>query len=410
MIRRLRKRLIITIMSFITAILILLLGMITFIPINTMKSAAFKTLNNAVSTYATTLRHEGKNKKLSYHDLGLEKISDSVIFIEVNRHDIVRNWTANRMDLYTKKDILRLKESIDEDGEHFGVSDGYFYLKRRMFRRRTIYGVIDTNSFYDEIMNSLMVLILFGVVSWVIFLMITVKMVENMLAPVKESFQKQKQFIADAGHELKTPVAVITANANVLEREIGRTKWLDYITMEAQRMQTLIKDLMVLAELDDADKLKEYEQFDLSNELMGATLPYESLAFEKGTTLSCNIEDNVQFYGNKQEICRMISALVSNAVTYCNENGRIEVSLKQKKKEIVLYVYNTGDGIQESERERIFERFYRVDPSRTRNGENYGLGLSIVRSIVNEYHGRIKVSGTPGEDVCFTIFLYSIFF
>lgn len=403
MIRRLRKKMVVTIMSFITVFLALLIAMITLIPINQIEAQTKKTLKKATQSYKSCLRVYGDDKKITYTDLDLDSITENLVIIEASRKRKLLNWTANRLDLYTDKDILRMMDDVEAGGRKFGIVNGYYYLRKRAYQGRILYTMIDTNSFYDAIVNSLIWYVVFGIMSWCLCLWLTLKIVEKMLEPVKESMHKQKQFIADAGHELKTPVAVITANANVLEREIGPTKWLTYITMEAQRMQSLIKSLMTLAELEDSDKFTEFESFDLSNAVMGATLPYESLAYEKGTIMQCKITENIRFYGNKERIIQMVSALVSNAVAYCNTNGKIQISLKQKKKEIELSVYNTGIGIRKSDRKKVFERFYRVDPSRKRDHGNYGLGLSIVQSIVKEHHGKIRISGTYQEDVCFTI-------
>ena len=390
-------------MSFITVFLVLLIAMITIIPINHIETQTKKTLIEAAQSYKSCLRVYGSDKKIAYTDLDLDPITENLVIIEVSRKKKLLNWTANRLDLYTEKDILQMIDDVEARGKRFGIVKGYYYLTKRAYRGRKLYTMIDTNSFYDAIVNSLIWFAVFGILSWCLCFWVTLKIVKKMLEPVKESMHKQKQFIADAGHELKTPVAVITANANVLEREIGPTKWLAYITMEAQRMQSLIKSLMTLAELEDSDKCIEFESFDLSNAVLGATLPYESLAYEKGTIIQCNIKENIHFYGNKEKIIQMVSALVSNAVAYCNTNGKIQISLKQKKKEIELSVYNTGIGIKVSDRKKVFERFYRVDSSRQRDQGNYGLGLSIVQSIVKEHHGKIQISGTYQEDVCFTI-------
>lgn len=404
MIARLRRKMIITIMSFITVFLVLLITMMTFIPINRIESQTEKTLRQVMRSYVYCLKTEDMYKKVKYKDLKIEPITDPVIIVEMTEDNQVRNWTANRKDLYKRVDVLSLKEKVDGHVSKFGIVDGYYYRRRKIFGDRVIYAFIDTNSFYDAIMNSLLLLVAFGIFSWCFFLWITIAIVEKMLKPVKESFQKQKQFIADAGHELKTPVAVIMANTNVLEREIGKKKWLDYISMEANRMQSLIKSLMTLAELEDQNNELGFEYFDLSYVVMGAALPYESLAFEKGILISFEVAEGISFYGNREKISQMVAALISNAVAYSNENGIIQVGLTKKKKGIELSIYNTGIGIREADYDRIFERFYRVDSSRKRDSENYGLGLSIVQSIVNEHHGKINISGTYGKDVCFMIY------
>lgn len=218
------------------------------------------------------------------------------------------------------------------------------------------------------------------------------KKVSKMLVkPVEETFEKQKQFISDASHELKTPLAVIEANADVLENQIGTNKWINYIQNEADSMNKLINELLLLAKIENVDNLKEYKQLNLSKEVEIILSMFESMAYEKQVSIKSKISENITMNGNKEDIEHIVSTLIDNAIKHTEEQKKVEVELKKGKNEIILEVKNMGDPIPEEEREKIFERFYRIDKSRNRKEKRYGLGLAIAKSTVEKYNGKIEV-------------------
>ena len=226
------------------------------------------------------------------------------------------------------------------------------------------------------------------------------KKVSNwIVSPVEETFSKQVQFISDASHELKTPLAVIEANSDVLENEIGDNKWLKYIQNETQNMDKLINELLLLAKMENVESIKEYELFDLSQEAEMAASVFESMAFEKGVKIKTDIQEKIQFNGNSQDLGHVFSVLIDNAIKHSEENKEVTVSLKREKDKIVLKVSNSGEEIPREERDKIFERFYRVDKSRNRNEKRYGLGLAIAKSIVLKYKGEILVDCKDGMTI-----------
>ncbi|MBQ9083512.1 MAG: hypothetical protein IJY28_08440, partial [Clostridia bacterium] len=214
---------------------------------------------------------------------------------------------------------------------------------------------------------------------------------------------QQRRFIADAGHELKTPIAVISANSNVLQSEIGENRWLTHIQNETGRMETLVRQLMTLAQIDQVDRIIEHQPFNASQAVMRSALPFETLAFEKGIVLNTYIQPNITMTGREDQICQLVGIFVNNAIRYGAENGEIRVLLTRVRKKITLSVYNTGIGVAEEERTKIFDRFYRVDKARSRSGGNYGLGLAIAKAILEEHGAQIAVEGEYGKWVRFVM-------
>ncbi len=220
-----------------------------------------------------------------------------------------------------------------------------------------------------------------------------------IVKPVEETMEKQKQFISDASHELKTPLAVIEANIDVIEEQAGKSKWLTYIQSELTSMDKLINNLLCLARTDNAKEIKVKETFNLSEEVNLASSMFESMAYEKKKNIEYNIQEDIKFNGNKEDIKQVLSVLIDNAIMHTKDNGKIIIELT-KDKNIVLQVKNEGEPIPKEEREKIFERFYRVDKARNRKEKRYGLGLSIAKSIVEQYNGKIEADWQDG----FTIF------
>ena len=235
-----------------------------------------------------------------------------------------------------------------------------------------------------------------SMIGLVVVYVISRKVSNLIVKPVEETFSKQVQFISDASHELKTPLAVIEANSDVLENEVGENKWLKYIQNETQNMDKLINELLLLAKIENVDSIKEYETFDLSQEAEMSSSVFESMAYEKEVEIKTNIQENVKFNGNRQDLGHIFSVLIDNAIKHSLPKKEVIVDLKKEKEGIILKVSNYGEEIPKEEQDKIFERFYRVDKSRNRNEKRYGLGLAIAKSIVLKYKGEITVDCKEG--------------
>ena len=251
----------------------------------------------------------------------------------------------------------------------------------------TIIDNTDTNNnLLNSLRLSLILLVLIEIISYVISNMLSIWIIK----PVEEAFDKQKQFITDASHELKTPLAVIMASADTLEKDNNK-KWIKNIQNESERMNKLITNLLDLSKIEN-NNLKE--NINLSKLVEKSVLTIESLLYEKNIKLDYKIEDNINFECNSDEIKQLMSILLDNAVKHSKEKGNIIINLNKDRNDILLEVKNKGDKIPEGEEEKIFERFYRIDKSRNRNDNRYGLGLAIAKSIVIKHNGVISASSS----------------
>lgn len=261
------------------------------------------------------------------------------------------------------------------------------------YQNRTLLVILDRkNDFIQAKKFALASIVIFAIsllfsyeISWAISL--------SVMKPIYESIQNQRRFIADASHELKTPIAVISANVSVLEQEFPKNKWISYIKTENERMSTLVKELLYLAK-DDAGKNEfNMTRFDLCDAIKCAVLPFESVAFESSKRFELDIPNScIQVCGDEEKIKRLAVILLDNAFKNTEKDDLIRVSVGlSDSNNCFVKVYNTGYGIEAKDLNRIFRRFYRSDSSRARKTGGYGLGLSIANVIANAHNGKILV-------------------
>lgn len=226
----------------------------------------------------------------------------------------------------------------------------------------------------------------------------------KVFMPIKEAFSKQKQFISNASHELKTPITIISANAEVLGQEVDN-QWLKNIKTQADRMNDLVVDMLSLAKIDEDKVDLNKEKFNLSQIVIGSALPFDAVAFEKNKNLILNVEEDIQYIGDIQSVKKIVYILLDNAIKHAEHNGDILLTLKKDSNKILLSVFNTGSSIPDNQANKIFERFYRGDDSRSRDSGGSGLGLSIAKSISDMNKWKIFAVSKLNESMTITVFL-----
>ena len=324
--------------------------------------------------------------------------------ITLNEDGSVDSWTSEREDLYTDEQVKAIAETILADGKETGRIGTQFY-KKTSSGSETKLIVLDARLDFLSASNTLRSTILIAALACALLSVLAWLLIRRMVEPVKDAFTRQKQFVSDASHELKTPLAVISANAEVLETEIGENEYLGYIRSEVKRTDSLVQSLLALARMDRNEGGTEMKTFDLSRALLDVTLPFESTVYEAGKTLETEIPDGIDCCGNEEMIKQLTVILLSNALKYSNEGGRIRISLNPRGKQREISVFNTGEAIPPEDQEKIFDRFWRGDPAHGRETGGHGLGLAIARSIVDTHRGKITVESREGEGTTFTVLL-----
>lgn len=231
--------------------------------------------------------------------------------------------------------------------------------------------------------------LIFGGLALIAFFFLAVFLARKIVYPIEESYQKQKQFISDAGHELKTPVSVVSANAELLSREIGENQWLSNIQYENERMGMLVGQLLELARTENV--APQTKRLDFSRLVGGEALPFESVAFEKGLILNCNIANGLVVDGNSVQLKQLVSILLDNAIRHSTDGKEVALFLKEERGFAKLSVINYGKEIPPEQKKQLFERFYRADTARNGEDKHYGLGLAIAKAIITTHNGKIDV-------------------
>ena len=445
MVNKLRKKFVITAMLSLLLILVIMIGVINVINVRHMISEADHLLTMLANNdgYFPGMIFDEKPEGASQFSSANEEIrpnTESSIEDYANPHPMNSNnpfqfdrLNDNRnaeMPYQTRYFWVRLDSSGDITEVNLGhiasvseaVASDYAIDVAGAGRQRGYYHTYryiissqDDGSkliiFADQstaILNALTLLlqsVLVGLCSLFAMFILVFIFSSQAVAPVVESLEKQKRFITDAGHELKTPIAVISANVDVLELESGKSEWTTSIKNQVTRMNGLVKNLLTLSRMDEERMHVVFSDFDMSKTVKDTAISFEALATSKGKKYRMDIEDDIHITGDKNAINQLASLLLDNAMKYSSENGSIHVLLNKGNKYITFEVSNTCDSIPSGNLDRLFDRFYRADSSRARETGGYGIGLSVARAIATSHGGSIEALRDGDKIIRFVVTL-----
>lgn len=300
-------------------------------------------------------------------------------------------------------------------------AEGTAYLNKVAFRYKcytvgedSLCLMVNYESNTTSVNQLLLILGSIGVVAIILLLCLCYYLSGRAIKPLEESWKQQQQFIHDASHELKTPLAVITTNIEAIrgcpdDTIAQQDKWLSYIADEADDMRNLVNDMLTLAKGDAPVRGDQVAvTFSLSDTVEEAGLLMEANALDAGILMDTTVEANINFIGNPNDIKHVLLILLDNALKNTFEGGQIDLQLSRSHGDLLITCRNTGRGIPASELKNIFRRFYRVDPSRARLTGGSGLGLSIAERIVESYKGKIWAESEEGKWALFTVKLPAV--
>ena len=320
------------------------------------------------------------------------------------------NYTVRRIVLtrdieVNQSDIVSYANQALSSGERFGELGHYaYYLQSRYYGMILVF--MDISSYQQAQENLLFSTSIIGVMTILLFFLLAIILAFWLVKPVKDTFEKQKLFISNASHELKTPLAVIGANVDVLEMEIGENKWLNYIRSENTRMSELVNELLCLARLDDkSGHPMVMTEFPLTDIFLQTVLPFESKVFEMHKQLNVEAQPDIVYKGDESAIKHVLTILIDNAIKYSDEHGTITARLYTHANKKIMEIHNTGEGVPKEQLDKIFERFYRRDEARNSKSGGYGLGLAIAKATVQAHGGRIIAQSDFGHWMKFTVTL-----
>ena len=293
------------------------------------------------------------------------------------------------------------EKALDEGNERGWISS-YRY---KVFFTEIGNGVVfvDGSMSRSAMMQSMTIagIVLLGCAALVLILIFILS--KKAVKPIAESYEKQKQFITDANHELKTPLTLILANLDIAEAELGKNEWLDDIRSEGHRMTELVNQLVSLSRMDEEGHPMNITEVSIGELTLDTVSEFESLAKERGKALIASVDKELTCLGDEALLYRLVGILMDNAIKYCDQGGEISVTLRRGRR-VVLTVENTYSAVGEIELSRLFDRFYRADKARKFTG-GYGVGLSMAKAIVEKHRGEITAYKKDGSHIGFKIVL-----
>ena len=328
------------------------------------------------------------------------------IFLDSKIYTIVFDNNGNNQtiinnsydDSFNKRKIAIIaKRIINNHSNKIYIGNLYTNRYSYVFPTNNILVIMDNKKTNTLLISQLVLNIILLLICEVIIFIITYFITDWIITPVNESFEKQKVFIADASHELKTPLSVMIASADAYFNDKDE-KWVKNMKDESERMIKLVTELLDLAKTEEEQEIV-MEENNLSNIIESSILTFESLFYENNIKLKYEITPDIKMLCNEDLIVDLMNILVDNAIKHCKEKGKVFVNLYNNNKEIVLEVRNNGNPIKKEDEEKIFERFYKVDFSRNRNSNNYGLGLAIAKNIVERHNGEISAHSKSGYTI-----------
>lgn len=226
----------------------------------------------------------------------------------------------------------------------------------------------------------------------------------RIIRPIVESYEKQKRFITDAGHEIKTPLTIIHADVDVLEMEFGENEWLDDIQKQTKRLSALTNDLVYLSRIEESDDAMQMIEFPFSDVVSEAAASFQALAQTQEKSFRCDIQPMLSYVGNEKAIRQLVNILMDNALKYSPSRGTVSIQAEKQDRQIQLTVFNTTlTPVPKDQLNLIFERFYRIDSSRSTQTGGYGIGLSVAKAIVSAHKGKIRAATQDGQSLEITV-------
>ena len=295
--------------------------------------------------------------------------------------------------------------ALYEDGKTSGFLEEYKYLRAKVNDDAYMYVFVNCQMEMETVTNFLMASVGISLVGLLGVFVLVWFFSKRILRPVAESYEKQKRFITDASHEIKTPLTIIDANTEVLEMTEGENEWTKSIRKQIKRLTSLTEQLVFLSKMDEESSQIEVEEFSLSDAVLDTLEIFEPLAVQKSKTLEGDVEEGLSYCGEEKSIRQLVSILLDNAIKYSDENGTVKISLHSHGKGKKLTVWNTTSNISIGRHDELFERFYRTDPSRNSKSGGFGIGLSVAYAIVSAHKGKITAESHDGSSILFTILL-----
>lgn len=391
-----QKRIFVVLMIIFTITLVSVLVAVNIINVNSSFRQQRRMIRDDIGFYGIEAFCGNDNQKIKRQEYDY---STSVVL--KNKNIMV---LSNSLKDTTDKDILNMTKGLQKSGKRFGSIDNYIYLVRILKSGNTVYIFVNNKEALQNSKQFFIVSIFIFLLSVIVFTIISYYLSRWMIKPSEKAIKNQKIFVANISHDLKTPITIIRANADLIENEVKNKKSIKYIQQETEKLNHLVNEMLTLTRIDNTISKENFKNFNFGDSLFDVVLPFESIAYEKGIKFNINIDESTNYFGNETNIQKLAEILIDNAMSYTAKGGIVDVDAYESSKAVTLSVTNTGEPISDEKKEEIFDRFYRESKSRESTGNHYGLGLSIASTIVKKHNGKISVESKNGKNT-FTVTL-----
>ncbi len=416
MIKRLRKKFILISIAAVTSVMILLCAGVNIVNLIRITSDLNKTTDIILQNRGTMPEPEesrspeqnGFRPGMRADEKRFEKeapFQTRFFVINCDKNGSVTDYNLDKIAAVEDEDIDGYAAAALRHGEGYGYVSGYRFKVEKQSDGGFTAVFLDCHKETDSIRNLAAVSAAVTVICIGLICFIIVLFSGRAMKPVIESDIRQKQFITDAGHELKTPITVINTCLSVLEMEVGKQKWIDKAVSQTEKLRNLVNSLVTLSKSDE-EHAPVKNRFDISGVLSETVGSFSDLAEKK--PVRSDIEEGMDFCGDEFSVRQLVSILLDNALRYAPEGSDITFSAKKHKKGVLIEVSNRCENIDEEELPRLFDRFYRADKARSAESGGFGLGLSIARGICEKHRGYIKAGLSTPEEITFTAYLGSL--
>lgn len=396
MIKRLRIKFVCINMTIVTVMLLIIFGMVLHFTQGSLEEQSIRTMQSLMENDRAYFGRPGETT---------EEVQLPFFFVSIGFNGELMAASGGYYDLSDKAAILKIILLACDTEEETGLLQEYnlrFYKKTTPFGQSIVF--VDISSEQATMQSLVKSCIFIGLISLSLFLGLSFLLALWAIRPVEKAWNQQRQFVADASHELKTPLTVIMTNAELLQSpgygEEDRSRFTDSILTMSHQMRGLVESLLELARVDNGSAKMVFSELDFSELVSDGLLPFEPVYFEKELTLESEIEEGLHVKGSQTHLKQVLDILLDNAAKYSALNGTVTVRARRQGSHCLLSVASQGEAISREDLKNIFKRFYRIDKARSMN-HSYGLGLSIADSIVKEHGGRIWAESSGGVNTFF---------
>lgn len=389
MFKSLRRKFVATSVASVAVVIILMASTLNFINYYKMGQRVDDSLYEASKSSAlVTIFSDGEEDMIVTKNTASKTPNNngfSIAKIDENKN-VIRSYRDDVL-IKGKDDLQKLVTDAVNESSTSGYVGTYRYLKVNNDAGNLVLLLNtqrDLDSFHAFMRNSI-------IVSSIVILSVFILLVlisKKVIAPIQQSYQKQKQFITDASHELKTPLAIIRSNTDVLELENGDSKWTKNIQNQVDRLTSLVNSLVVFSRMEEKDTAEKVK-FNLSESIHARIDDFEELASFQKKHIIADIDNNIYYRGEQQAIVQLMDILLENAIKYATKETNINVTLKKNKKYATMKISNQAN-VKKGDLRKVFDRFYRLDESRNSTIKGYGIGLSMAKLIAEKHKEVIK--------------------